>query len=52
MTPAELREAVGIKSRIHFIRYYLEPLLGQGLIERTLPDRPSSPKQQYRKTRR
>ena len=51
MTPAALREAVGIKSRIHFIRYYLEPLLGRGLIKRTIPDRPSSPNQKYKRTR-
>ncbi len=32
MKPAALREAVGIKSRIHFNRYYLAPMLEKGLV--------------------
>lgn len=32
MKPAALREAVGIKSRIHFNRYYLAPMLEKGLL--------------------
>ena len=31
MKPAALRAAVGIKSRIHFNRYYLAPMLERGL---------------------
>ncbi len=46
-----LRDAVGIKSRIHFIRYYIEPLLEQGYIERTDPERPCSPQQRYRRVK-
>ena len=49
MSPAALREAVGIKSRIHFLRYYVEPLLAQGRIERTLPDKPNASNQKYKK---
>ena len=45
--PAELRAAVGIKSRIHFNRYYLAPLLEKGLIVRTDPEHPNSPHQEY-----
>ena len=48
MRPVALREAVGIKSRIHFIRYYIVPMLRMGLIVRTDPEHPSSPNQEYK----
>ena len=38
--PAELRAAVGIKSRIHFNRYYLAPMLEKGPCR---PNRPRAP---------
>lgn len=44
---APYREAVGIRSRIHFNRYYLAPLQEKGLIVRTDPDQPNSPRQKY-----
>ena len=47
MSPAALRDAIGITSRIHFNRYYIAPLLKQGLIVRTIPDKPKSPHQMY-----
>lgn len=47
MKPAALREAVGIKSRIHFNRYYLAPMLEKGLVVRTDPEHPNSPHQEY-----
>ena len=50
MRPSMLRDAVGIKSPIHFSRYYLAPLMEKGLIERTDPGSPKSPKQEYRLT--
>ncbi|MGN0888396.1 MAG: Fic family protein [Kiritimatiellia bacterium] len=37
MKPAALRAAVGIKSRIHFNRYCLAPMLEKGLVVRTDP---------------
>ena len=40
-------EAVGIRSCIHFNRYYLSPLLEKGVIDRTDPDHPQSPQQRY-----
>ena len=43
----ELREAVGIKSRIHFNRYYLAPMLEKGLVVRPDPEHPNSPHQEY-----
>ena len=48
MRPSTLREAVGIRSRIHFSRYYLMPLLEKGLVKRTYPDNPMSPMQEYK----
>ena len=46
--PSALRKAVGIRSPIHFSRYYLTPLMEKGMIERTDPDSPKSPRQEYR----
>ena len=48
MKPAAIRKAVGMKSRIHFVRYYIDPMLEKGLIVRTDPDHPRSPRQEYR----
>ena len=48
MRPSALREAVGIKSRIHFSRYYMTPLMEKGLVERTDPENPMSPRQEYK----
>ncbi|MBR2940326.1 MAG: hypothetical protein IKC14_03345, partial [Kiritimatiellae bacterium] len=48
MRPSALREAVGIRSRIHFSRYYMTPLMEKGMIERTDPDSPKSPRQEYK----
>ena len=41
-------EEIGIKSPIHFSRYYLRPLMEKGMIERTDPDSPKSPRQEYK----
>ena len=40
MRPSALRKAVGIRSSIHFNRYYLSPLQEKGIIARTDPDHP------------
>ena len=48
MKPAAIRKAVGMKSRIHFIRYYIAPMLEKGLIVRTDPEHPQSPQQEYK----
>ena len=48
MWPSALREAVDIKRPIHFSRYYLRPLMEKGIIERTDPDSPKSPRQEYK----
>ncbi len=45
-----LQQAAGILDREHFRNAYLEPLLVAGWLERTLPDKPTSPNQRYRLT--
>ena len=39
---------VAIRSRIHFSRYYMTPLMEKGMIEKTDPDSPKSPRQEYK----
>ena len=41
---------VGLTHRATFQKNYLNPAIEAGLIERTIPDKPKSPKQKYRKT--
>ena len=41
-------EEIVIKSPIHFSRYCLRPLMEKGMIERTDPDSPKSPRPQYK----
>ena len=50
MNRAELQEAMMLQDRSHFIAVYLEPAIGAGLIEMTLPDKPTSKNQRYRRT--
>jgi ATP-dependent DNA helicase RecG len=45
-----LQEAAGIKHREHFRTAYLDVALNAGWLERTIPDKPRSPKQRYRTT--
>jgi len=48
----EMMEATGYKSRTSFRRRILDPLIGAGLIEPELKDKPNSPKQRYRTVRK
>lgn len=50
MTRAEIQQKMGLSNAEHFRKNYLVPALTQGVIEMTLPDKPNSPKQQYRLT--
>ena len=50
MSRAKLQEKLGLKDKIHFIEHYLNPALAEGLIERTIPDKPTSRLQKYRLT--
>jgi ATP-dependent DNA helicase RecG len=43
-----LQTASGLADREHFRQAYLEPLLNAGWLERTLPEKRTSPHQRYR----
>ena len=47
---SEIQQIVGIKHRETFQRNYLDRLLDEGLIERTIPEKPKSRLQKYRLT--
>ena len=47
---AEIRAHLGLKDRTHLRERYLDPALADGLIEPTIPDKPTSRLQQYRLT--
>ena len=47
-TLAELMQFIGLTHRATFQKNYLNPAIEAGLIERTIPDKPKSPKQKYR----
>ena len=49
-TREELQAAADITHREHFRKAYLEPLITAGWLERTIPDKPTSPNQKYRIT--
>lgn len=46
-TATELMGLLGLRSRSTFIQTYLQPALDVGLIEMTIPDRPTSRNQRY-----
>ena len=50
MSRQEIQEALGLKHVRHFRNAYLAPTMQAGLIEMTIPDKPSSSKQRYRLT--
>ena len=52
MNRPQLQDLLGIGNRPHFVNAYLKPALEAGLIEMTLPDKPKSRKQRYRRTTR
>lgn len=47
-TLAELMKLLGLTHRATFQKNYLNPAIEAELIKRTIPDKPKSPKQQYR----
>ncbi len=49
LSASELMERLGLSHRPTFRQNYLTPALEKGVIERTIPDKPSSKKQKYRK---
>lgn len=49
LSSAEIMHRMGLKNRPAFVNGYLHPALEQGLIEMTMPDKPSSKNQKYRR---
>ena len=49
---AELMQLIGLAHRATFQKNYLNPSIEAGWVERTIPDKPKSPKQKYRKVQR
>ena len=50
MNRPQLQAALRLSHRPHFLMAYLRPALDAGLIEMTLPDKPTSRNQRYRRT--
>jgi predicted HTH transcriptional regulator len=50
MLRQEIQDKIGLTNKVHFLQMYLNPAIKQGLIERTIPDKPNSPLQKYRIT--
>ncbi|MCC8356381.1 MAG: Fic family protein [Oscillospiraceae bacterium] len=50
LSAAELMKHLGLSHRPTFRENYLNPAMEQGLVEMTLPDKPNSRNQKYRKT--
>lgn len=51
LSTLECMTKLGLSHRPTFRQNYLQPALDAGLVERTLPDKPNSPLQRYRRTR-
>lgn len=50
MSRAQIQAALQLKDRKHFATIYLKPAFEAGLIEMTLPGKPTSRNQRYRRT--
>ena len=50
MSRAHIQAALQLKDRSHFTIVYLRPAFEAGLVEMTLPDKPNSRNQRYRRT--
>ena len=49
---SEILDSLGLKDRVNLTTEYLRPALTAGLVEMTIPDKPTSSKQKYRLTAR
>ncbi len=52
LSTSELMRRLGLEHKTYFRRTYLGPALDKGLVERTIPDKPNSRLQKYRKAKR
>ena len=43
----EIMERLGLKNRVYVFKDYVSPLVDEGLIALTIPDKPRSPRQKY-----
>jgi ATP-dependent DNA helicase RecG len=50
-TRKQMQEFCGIKSDEYFRKHIVVPMLGQGIIKRTIPDKPNSRNQKYISTK-
>lgn len=44
---AEIQAIIGLKHRETFLNNYIKPLLKEGVLSLTIPDKPQSSKQRY-----
>lgn len=44
---AEIQKFLNVKSTRYVWQHYIIPILNDGKLQRTIPDKPSSPKQKY-----
>ena len=44
---SDLMDKIGYSNRISFNKLYLKPLITANLVKLTIPDTPTSPKQEY-----
>lgn len=51
LSAREIMETLGLSDRGNFMKAYLNPALEQGLVERTIPDKPNSRMQRYRRAK-
>lgn len=52
LSAAELMQRLGLKHRPTFLYSYIHPAIKAGLVELTIPDKPNSRLQKYRKSHR
>lgn len=48
----KIQEALELKHRDYFMESYLKPAMEQGYVEQTIPNKPTSPNQKYRLTKK
>lgn len=51
LSASELMQKLGLSHRPTFRKNYLSPALEKGFIERTIPDKPNSKNQKYRRVK-
>ena len=51
MSATDIMSGLGLSHRPTFRKNYLAPALDKGIIERTIPDKPNSKNQKYRKVK-